>query len=92
MRKYKLDNKVIDNVAWNPNREKCLLLVTNEEIVYIIQPALYQREANQAVNEVLDQSEKQYKQDALLNDKKEQFFKWEFLNDTYERKMVKITF
>lgn len=47
LRKYKLENKVIDCVEWNPSKDKCLLSVTNEELVYIIQPALYSREINE---------------------------------------------
>ena len=73
LRKYKLDNTVIDCVEWNPNGERCVLAVANEEIVYIIQPALYSRQVNEATNEVIEQTEKTYKQDVLINDKKEQF-------------------
>jgi ribosome biogenesis protein ERB1 len=47
LRKYKLENKIIDCVEWNPSKDKCLLSVTNEELVYIIQPALYSREINE---------------------------------------------
>jgi len=43
MRKYKLDNKIIDCVEWNPNKERCILTATNEEIVYVINPGLYQK-------------------------------------------------
>ena len=46
MRKYKLENKVIDCVEWNPQKNTCLLAVTNEEFVYLIQPGLYGREIN----------------------------------------------
>jgi len=37
MRKYKMANKIIDCVEWNPSKEKGLLLsVANEEFVFII--------------------------------------------------------
>lgn len=36
LRKYKVDNKVVDCVEWNPNKEMCLLAVANEEFVYVI--------------------------------------------------------
>jgi ribosome biogenesis protein ERB1 len=36
VRKYKLDNKVIDCVEWCPSKDRCLLTATNEEIVYVI--------------------------------------------------------
>lgn len=47
LRKYKLENKVVDSVAWNPNKERCVIIVSNEELVYIIQPGLYSRQVNQ---------------------------------------------
>jgi hypothetical protein len=41
---------------------------------------------------LIGQAEKNYGQDVLLNEKKEQFWKWAFLKDGYGRKMIKITF
>ena len=73
VRKYKLPNSVIDCVEWCPVKERCLLAACNEEQVYVIQPDLYSREVNRATSELLDQGEKSYKQDVLLNEKKEQF-------------------
>ena len=43
LRKYKFENKVVDSVEWNPNKERCLLAVANEEHVYVIQPQLYSK-------------------------------------------------
>jgi len=37
-------------------------------------------------------SEKQYAQEVLLNDKKEQFLKWKWEDDFRGVKMIKITF
>lgn len=36
VRKYKLCNAVIDNLAWNPKTTSCILAACNENIVYII--------------------------------------------------------
>jgi ribosome biogenesis protein ERB1 len=36
LRKYKLDNKVIDCVEWCPSKDRCILTATNEELVYVI--------------------------------------------------------
>jgi ribosome biogenesis protein ERB1 len=36
LRKYKLENKVIDCVEWNPIKERCILSASNEELVYIL--------------------------------------------------------
>ena len=38
LRKYKLENKVIDCVEWCPNKDRCILTASNEEHVYVIQP------------------------------------------------------
>jgi len=38
LRKYKLDNPVIDCIEWSPSKENCLLAATNEDNVYVIQP------------------------------------------------------
>lgn len=54
LRKYKLDNKIIDCVEWNPNKEKCILSATNEEIVYVINPGLYTRDINTSTSELIE--------------------------------------
>lgn len=54
LRKYKLDNKIIDCVEWNPNKEKSILTATNEEIVYVINPGLYTKEINTSTSELID--------------------------------------
>jgi hypothetical protein len=71
LRKYKLGNKVIDCIEWCPIKERCALAVTNEDFVYIINPVLYSKTANSATTEIIEQAEKLYKQDVLLNEKKE---------------------
>jgi ribosome biogenesis protein ERB1 len=60
LRKYKLENKIVDCVEWNPSKDRCILTATNEEIVYVIQPGLYAREVNQSTSDMLDQAEKNY--------------------------------
>jgi WD40 repeat protein len=44
LRKYKLENKVIDCVEWSPNKNNCLLAATNEEFLYVFAPGLYSKE------------------------------------------------
>ena len=78
LRKYKLDNKVVDCVEWCPSKDRCILTATNEELVYVIQPGLYARDLNESTDEIITQADKNYSQDVLLNDKKEQFWKWAF--------------
>jgi ribosome biogenesis protein ERB1 len=78
LRKYKLDNKVVDCVEWCPSKDRCILTATNEELVYVIQPGLYARDVSESTDEIITQAEKNYSQDVLLNDKKEQFWKWAF--------------
>lgn len=78
LRKYKLDNKVVDCVEWCPSKDRCILTATNEELVYVIQPGLYARDINESTDEVITQAEKNYSQDVLLDEKKEQFWKWAF--------------
>lgn len=93
VRKYKLGNNVIDCIEWCPIKERCALAVCNEDFVYIINPALYSKAVNQGTSEIFEQAEKQYKQEVLLNEKKEQFQSWTFPeNDGYGRKMIKITY
>ena len=78
LRKYKLDNKVVDCVEWCPSKDRCIITATNEELVYVIQPGLYARDVSESTDEIITQAEKNYSQDVLLNDKKEQFWKWAF--------------
>ena len=92
LRKYKLDNKVIDSVEWNPNKDICLLSVANEEYVYIFQPQLYNQESIDKTLVFIEEGEKLYKQEVLLNEKKEMFLKWEYLQDERDVKMLRIKF
>ena len=43
LKKYKVENKVVDCVEWSPAGFPLLLAVTNEELVYIIHPNLGSR-------------------------------------------------
>lgn len=61
MRKYKMENNIIDSVEWNTNRDLCLLAVANEEYVYLIQPQLYTHKINDNTNQAIDASEKVYR-------------------------------
>ena len=53
LRKYKLPNKVIDCVEWNPQKSLCVIAVSNEEDIYLIQPQLYGKEINEKTKEQL---------------------------------------
>ena len=53
LRQYKLPNKVIDAIEWNPDPTLCLLLVSNEENVLLITPDLYSRKVNEATRALL---------------------------------------
>ena len=53
VRKFKLSNKVIDKIQWCPNPSFCILAIANEEKVYLIAPALYNREANSLTFDLL---------------------------------------
>ena len=66
-------------MEWCPAvKERCILTATNEEIVYVISPGLFSKEVNEATAVLIGQAEKNYSQDVLLNEKKEQFWKWAF--------------
>jgi ribosome biogenesis protein ERB1 len=71
LRKYKLENKIIDCVEWNPIKERSVVAVCNEEKVYVINTGLSQNIHNQATATIIDEAEKLYKQEVVLNDKKE---------------------
>lgn len=68
LRKYKLDNKVIDCVEWSPSKTNCLLSASNEEAVYIVSPGLYSRQLTETTQKCLDQWEKQYSIDVKASD------------------------
>lgn len=36
LRKYKFENKIVDCVEWNPNRNLCILAVANEENIILL--------------------------------------------------------
>jgi len=78
MRKYKLENKVVDSVEWNPNKQIGLLAVCNEEFVILIQPQLYSNLINEKTEDMVKSCEELYKIEALSNEKKEMFVKWSF--------------
>jgi ribosome biogenesis protein ERB1 len=92
MRKYKLDNKAVDCVEWCPSKERCILSAVNEEFVYLINPCLYSSETNEATIKLLEETEKNYKIEVGVNDKKEQFLKWQFKEDSRGMKMIQIKF
>jgi hypothetical protein len=55
-----MENKVVDCVEWNPNKEICLIAVANEELVYFISPELYSRETNQKTRDLIETADKAY--------------------------------
>ena len=58
LRKYKLQNAVVDCLEWSPSKENCLLAATNEEFVYILQPQLYSKAQSQQLQESMDEWER----------------------------------
>jgi len=83
LRKYKLENKVIDSVEWSPSKVNCILAATNEEHVYILQPRLYSKKLSAQTAESMKEWEKQYNIDVKASDQKEKYAKWIFGDDTY---------
>ncbi len=53
MRKYKLANKVVDQVEWNPSKGICMISAANEELVYLIQPQLYNTVINESTGKLI---------------------------------------
>jgi len=76
VRKYKLENAVIDCIEWSPSKKRCLLAVTNEEFVYVLQPKLYSKALSEETSSSFEDWHKQYKIDVLANDQKEKFVSW----------------
>ena len=71
MRSYKLQNKVIDSVQWNPDPTLCLLIVCNEEHVVVIAPDLYTSKVNEATRALLSQSKDFYESTTVSTDAKD---------------------
>jgi len=92
MRKYKLPNKVIDSVEWNPNKQICLLAVCNEEKVFVIQPQLYRDRFNESTSQLIKDCQATYLQEVEGNEKKEMFLKWEFSPDELGVTMIVLDF
>lgn len=64
LRKYKLPNKVIDCIEWCPDTEnKCLLAVTNEDYVHLVNPFVYAKRVNEATSTLIKNAEAAYKLD-----------------------------
>jgi ribosome biogenesis protein ERB1 len=57
LRKYKLENKVIDCVEWCPSKTNSLLAACNEELVYIFHAALNSRQCTNATKDSIAQIE-----------------------------------
>lgn len=75
LRRYKLENKVIDCLEWAPVRG--VLAVCNEDLIYVFQPALAPRSINAATASLIDEAEKTYAQEqaAAGGERKDQ---WSF--------------
>lgn len=81
LKKYKLENKVVDCVAWSPSTTHCILAATSEELVYLFCPGLYSRQATNLTKIAFSQWEAQYVLDAKASDQKEKYVKWAFEQD-----------
>jgi hypothetical protein len=60
MRKYKLANKVVDQVEWNPSKGICMISAANEELVYLIQPQLYNTVINESTEKLISETKANY--------------------------------
>jgi ribosome biogenesis protein ERB1 len=78
VRKYKLQNKVTDKIAWCPNEQYSLLAVANEETVHLITPNLGTKEVNRATKELLVEAKKMYTIEDAAAEQKEKHAQWEF--------------
>ena len=94
VRSYKLPNKVVDCLEWNPDPTLCILAAANEENVHLIAPELYSRKVNDATRAVLKQAKHFYEIDLAASgaDKKEALVKWEFSDKASEQVAVSMTF
>ena len=92
LRRYKLENEIIDKIEWCPSTKHCILSATNDELVYLLQPGLYGKKVAQATEELLTECERKYNIDATANDQKEKYCKWRFDKDSYGKKLLKISF
>ena len=52
VRKYKLPNKVVDKIMWNPVEDVNILAVANEETVHLVFPSLSSGTVNQTTKEL----------------------------------------
>jgi len=87
MRKYVLPHKVIDNVAWCPSTESCLLLAANEDNVHVFMPGLYAQDVNEQTRNMLKTAKKEYVEDTKSN-----ICKWNFKNDHRGELMITMDF
>lgn len=92
MRKYKLENKVIDCVEWCPSKTNCILTATNEELVYIVAPGLYTKAEAAETQDSIAKWEAQYTLDAKASENKEKFVKWSFSDDYMGKKLIIMKF
>jgi ribosome biogenesis protein ERB1 len=81
LRKYKVENKVVDCVAWSPSKTNCVLAVSNEELVYVFCPALYSKSLSKQTEESMASWANQYSIDVKASDTKEKYVKWSFEKD-----------
>ena len=90
LRKYKLENKVIDCVDWCPSKTNSLLAACNEELLYIFHTALNSRQCTNATKDLITQIESAYVLDAKANPEKEKYAKWMFENDSSGHRSIKM--
>jgi len=68
VRKYKVENAVVDCIEWCPSKKACLLSVTNEEFVYVFQPKLYSKALSEETSAKMDETMRAYNIDKTAND------------------------
>ncbi len=72
LREYTLPNKVTDSLAWCPAKNKCLLLVANEENLIVIAPELYTKFFNRETAALLASIKEQFSANLKANESKHQ--------------------
>ena len=78
VKKYQLENKVVDSIKWCPNEDYSMLVVANEDTVHLITPSLGTSEVNKATKALIEDSKKTYKIEEVAAEQKDKLCTWEF--------------
>jgi len=67
VRSYKLHNKVVDDLHWCPDTDRCILVVANEDTVHLVAPALYSKHVNANTKLMLSEAASSYAIESVAN-------------------------